>query len=255
MIRLCGLLKIVLQFSFCLVLMVALGACKKTTDVPPAGEASSDKGVAFQEDFEPIPADWIYYNTDTVTTTVVKFIALDSSAIAYTWTIGAATYNAKELRLKFPPDYLLSNKNLPVKLTMRCKTQSHADTVKSYVKTLVFLNPCKSKFNCLFKGATDYGAQTDSFGISTCASDQLHPGNSFYLYDFQQTCGRYFDELPDSYNIGYKQVLFSGTGNFICNAPAGIINLQGDSIQINYRSFDNGLLEAPLDHIFRGIRK
>jgi hypothetical protein len=83
----------------------------------------------------------------------------------------------------------------------------------------------------------------------------LHPDKSFYLNNFQQACGRYFDELPDSYNIGYRQILFSGAANFICNAPAGIINLKGDSIQINYRSFDNGTLEAPLDHVFRGVRK
>lgn len=235
--------------------MVAVGACKKTTDTPPVEEASAGTGFAFQEDFEPIPADWIYSNTDTLTTILVKFIALDSSAITYTWTIGAATYTAKELKLNFPPDYLLTNKNLPIKLTVRSKTQSHADTVKLYVKTLVYLNPCKSKFNGLFKGTTNYGAQPDSFVISTRATHQIHPGNSFYLYDYQQSCSRYFDELPDSYKIGYKQILFYGTGNFISNAPAGIINLHGDSIQINYRTLDNGLLDTPLDHVFRGIRK
>jgi len=245
-------LKASLLFAF----ILSFCACKKETDSTPiATQFYSDKGFVFQEDFEPIVADWFYYNTDTVSTTVVKFIALDSSAISYTWTIESVTYNTREVRVSFPQDYLRSNKKLPVKLSIRYKTLSNIDTVKSFLKVLTFFDPCESKFNGVFKGSTDNANQTDSFKISTCASDHLHTDYSFYLENFQLGCGRYFDEVPDSYNIGYKQILFSGQGNFICNSPVGIINIYNDSITINYRSFDNGMLEAPMDHVFRGVRK
>jgi hypothetical protein len=182
-------------------------------------------------------------------------IALDSSAIAYMWTIGAATYNTKEVRLNFPPDYLRLSKQLYVKLTMRYNTTTHTDNVLTFVRQLTFFNPCESKLNGVFKGSTDDAPQTDSFEILTCTHNAQHPDNSFYLDNFQQGCGRYFDELPDTYNIGYRQILFSGAANFICNATSGIINIHGDSIRISYRSFDNGMLEAPVDHGFRGVRK
>jgi hypothetical protein len=235
--------------------MLAVCACKKEMSASKDGQPFFDKGIAFQEDFEPISADWLYYNTDTVSSSVVKFIALDSSAVSYAWTIESATYNTKEVRLSFPQDYLLSNKKVTVKLSIRHRAASGADTVQSYVKELTFFNPCASNFNGIFKGRTDGGNQTDSFKIATCANDFLHPAYSLYLDNFQLSCGRYFDELPDSYHIGYKQILFSAKGDFLCNSPSGIMNIVGDSVYISYRSFDNGILEAPLDHVFRGVRK
>ena len=239
-----------------LVVVLIAYACKKDSDSPPvATQYSFSKGFVFQEDFQPIATEWLYYNTDTVSTTVVKFVALDLPAVSYTWDIESATYNTRELRLSFPKDYLASNKRLIVKLTIRYRTQSNIDTVKSFVKVLTFSNPCESKFNGIFKGSIDNSSHIDSFRISTCTSDRLHAGNSFYLENFQLGCGRYFDEWPDSYNIGYKQILFSGLENFICNSPTGIINIFNDSIVINYRSFDNGMTESPLDHVFRGVRK
>ncbi|MDB5279648.1 MAG: hypothetical protein JWR61_4603 [Ferruginibacter sp.] len=230
-------------------------ACKKEIHPAINFDNSFNKGIAFQEDFEPIAADWLYYNTDTVSSAIVKFIALDSSALSYTWTIEATTYNAQEIRLNFPRKYLLTNKQIPVKLAVRYTTVSKADTVKIFSKLLTFANPCASKCNGVFKGSTDDNSNPDSFQIGTCANDLLHPATGLYLENFQLGCGRFFDELPDSYNIGYKQILFSATGEFLCNSPSGIIAIYGDSICINYRSFDNGKLEAPVDHVFKGVKK
>jgi hypothetical protein len=238
-------------FSACIFVIYA---CKKESHPPVNYENNFDKGIAFQEDFEPFPADWLYYNTDTVASNVVKFLALDSSAISYTWTIESVTYQTREIRLSFPREYLLSNKQITVKLSIRYKTTSNIDTIKNFSKQLTFFYPCASRCNGIFKGTTDNGSHQDSFKIGTCASDLLHPVAGFYLENFQLGCGRYFDELPDSYNIGYKQILFSATGEFLCNSPSGIISIKGDSICISYRSFDRGMLEAPLDHVFRGIK-
>jgi len=251
-----SLCKSILKPALPFALIVAFCACKKETNPPPvATQFFFDKGFIFQEDFEPIATDWLYYNTDTVSTTVVKFIALDSSAISYTWTIESATYNTRDVRLNFPQEYLVSNRKLPISLSIRYKTESNIDTVKAFVKVLTFFNPCESKFNGIFKGSIDNASQTDSFRISTCAYNSLLADYSFYLENFQLGCGRYFDERPDSYVIGYKQILFSGLENFTCNSPTGIINLYNDSIVMIYRSFDNGMTEAPLDHVFRGVRK
>ncbi|MDN3656703.1 hypothetical protein QWZ08_13745 [Ferruginibacter paludis] len=235
--------------------MLVMYACNKETHPSANPRNSFNKGIAFQEDFEPIPADWLYYNTDTVASNVVKFLALDSSALSYTWTIESVTYQTKEIRLSFPREYLLGNKQIAVKLSIRYKTTSNTDTVKNFSKQLTFFNPCASQCNGIFNGTTDNGSHKDSFKIGTCASDPLHQVSGFYLENFQLGCGRYFDELPDSYNIGYKQILFSATGEFVCNSPSGLISIKGDSICISYRSFDNGMLEAPLDHVFRGIKK
>ena len=245
-----------LKTSLLLALVLIVYACKKDTYSPPVvTQYSFNKGFSFQEDFQPFVADWLYYNTDTVSTRVVKFLALDSSAFSYSWDIESATYSTREVRLVFPQDYLVSNKKLPIKLSIHYKTQSNTDTVKTFVKVLTFSNPCESKFNGIFKGSIDNASHIDSFRIGTCTNDRLHAGNSFYLENFQLGCGRYFDEWPDSYIIGYKQILFSGLDNFICNSPTGIINIYNDSIVMIYRSFDNGMTESPLDHIFRGVRK
>ncbi len=234
--------------------MLMVFACKKEAHSPAERYYGFDKGIVFQEDFEPLMIDWQYYNTDTVSTSVVKLIALDSTALSYQWTIEAATYNTREVRLRFPPDYSLTNRKLTIKLLIRYRTISNTDTVKSFEKVLTFFNPCVSKFNGIFKGTTDNGRHTDSFKIGTCTSGILHTGSNFYLENFQLQCGRYFDEQPDSYNIGYKQILFSATGEFLCNSPSGIITLYGDSICMRYRSFENGMLESPLDHVFRGFK-
>lgn len=236
-------------------MMLVIYACKKEIPQPTIQAYAFDRGIAFQEDFEPTPADWLYYNTDTVSSNVVKFLALDSSALSYTWIIESKTYQTREIRLSFPSEYFLINKQIPVKLSIRYKTTSNTDTVKNFSKQLTFFNPCGSRCNGIFKGTTDNGSHADSFKIGTCARDLLHPIAGFYLENFQLDCSRYFDELPDSYNIGYRQILFSATGEFLCNSPSGIISIKGDSICINYRSFDNGFLESPLDHIFRGVRK
>lgn len=238
-----------------LVFIFVMYSCKKETSSVTACHCTLNKGIVFQEDFDPIPTDWTYYDTDTVSSTVVKFIAPDAAAFSYTWTIDSATYHASEVRLNFPMDYLLTNRKLLVKLSIKYKTGAAEDTVKSFERMLTFFNPCASKFNGTFIGKTDNGNTTDSFKIVTCSGDWLHPGYNFYLENFQQHCGRYFDEHPDSYNIGYKQILFSATGDFVCNSPSGMITVDGDSICMRYRSFDNGLLEAPLDHVFKGVKK
>lgn len=244
-----------LNFIFvCLVALAAYG-CEKEQSASKVDPFFYDKGIAFQEDFEPLATGWTYYNTDTVSTALVKFIALDPAAVSFTWTIESATYTTREVRLRFPLDYLFSGKTITVKLALRYTTSSNTTTGKSFSKLLTFYPPCASKFNGIFKGKTDGGNQTDSFRISTCANDFLHPAYSFQLYNFQLACGRYFDLLPDSYHIGYKQILFSSQGDFLCNSPSGIMSMYGDSILLSYRSFDNGLLESPLDHVFTGVRK
>ena len=151
-----------------LAVVVIVYACKKETNPPPIiTQFSFNKGFIFQEDFQPFVADWLYYNTDTVSTRVVKFIALDSSATSYEWAIESATYNTREVRLVFPPDYPVSNKKLPIKLSIHYKTQSNTDTVKTFVKVLTFSNPCESKFNGIFKGSIDKASHIDSFRIGT----------------------------------------------------------------------------------------
>ena len=155
----------------------------------------------------------------------------------------------------FPAEYLSSNKQLPVTLSIRYKTPAAVDTSQSFFKMLTFLNPCQSKCNGIFKGFIDNTNHPDSFTINTCAGDLLHTEPGFYLENSQINCGRFFDELPDVYEIGYRQILFSGAGNWVCNAPSGIINVYNDTVMISYRSFENGLLESPSDHVFKGIRK
>jgi hypothetical protein len=101
------------------ILLIAVCACTKegySPSLPIHQPQVNDfnKGFTFQEDFDHVVTDWVYYNTDTVSATMVKFIALDSSATSWQWTIGAATYTSREISLIFPAEYLVSNKQLPV---------------------------------------------------------------------------------------------------------------------------------------------
>lgn len=242
-----------------LLLCCSSTSCKKESHSSPyiiqPANGNYDKGIAFQEDFAYTVPEWIYYNTDTVCTAIVKFIALDSPAVSYTWSIGNNTYTGRNLRLTFPDEYLLSGKQLPVTLAVRYKTHGEADTTRSFSKLLSFYDPCQSKCNGIFKGFTNNTNHPDSFTINTCATDHLHRQPAFYLENSQAGCGLFFDELPATYQVGYKQILFYGAETWVCNAPSGIIHLSNDTVTISYRSFDNGLLEAPSDHVFKGVRK
>lgn len=66
-------------------LIVALLGCTKSsnrTSKPPDIEQNLfDKGIGFQEEFDYVVNDWAYYYTDTVSTTNVKFVALDSPIV------------------------------------------------------------------------------------------------------------------------------------------------------------------------------
>ncbi|SEK53141.1 hypothetical protein SAMN04488505_101376 [Chitinophaga rupis] len=232
-------------------LLAFLLACSKPGDipVPPLPPVDTfNKGISFEESFDHIADDWLYYATDTVCTTVVRFTALDSPVTRYEWQVGSGTYSKKQFELSFPGMFLTDGENIPVSLAITYRSAAGVDTTKTFHKTLHFFSPCNTAWNGTFNGITD-NRDSSIYIINTCAANAYY--NGLYLSDTYRHCARYFD----TYYTGYKRLLFRSGGTADCGAPNGEMYFIKDTLIINYQSYDDGLYQSPVAHVFKGLRK
>jgi hypothetical protein len=235
------------QLTF-LVLLVLVGAfvfslegCGNKTVKPNDNICMSRKPLTanfkVEEDFDYIVPFWKYYATDTVASTVLNFIALDSLCSKYNWTIGGGTYNARKFRLYFPPHFLTNSEVVDVTLTVHKKPDALCfpkdDTIKTFTKKIYFTNVCNGLYKASFYGYLEEDpVKKFTITIDPCYTNRPDPNNPLItervlkIDGFPQNCeGKNFIISYNNY-LMYRKFNFGGSG---CYFPGGTGTVQGNN--------------------------
>ncbi len=236
--------------SFFLTLLLAiimLTGCPDDPVKPGPCEGKKPVSAEFHIYEQPgyIPDDWEFYDTDTLNTTAILFVAA-GHAEEYEWHIGSEIlYGKSVFRRNFPRGV-----NIPIKLIARGVPDTACfpfdDGIDTVIRNLYVVRimenyePCKFEFE-LFSGNyigynTDNSLDTFKITIDACYPHHLDT-KIFRLINLVPNCELIFNPSSVSYH-GYRQWLFGHEpGHYDCLTPRGLARILGknnDSIRIEY---------------------
>ncbi len=236
-----------LFFLTLLLAIIMLTGCPDDPVKPGPCEGKKPVSAEFHIYEQPgyIPDDWEFYDTDTLNTTAILFVAA-GHAEEYEWHIGSEIlYGKSVFRRNFPRGV-----NIPITLIARGVPDTACFPFDNGIDTLIrYLyvaremdnyEPCNFEFD-LFSG--DYkGFNTDNpadtFIITIDACYPHHFGfKIFRLINLPKGCDIIFNPDPSTLG-GYRQWRFvTLSGYYDCLTPRGIARIYGknnDSIRIEY---------------------
>ena len=224
--------------------VLVLAGCKREdfcSTQQPTSAAFRMQEVPFASD----ASNWTFTDTDTSVNTDMLFTALDSTADAYEWRIGAGVYTTRSKSLRFPGSFVSFPNALPVEvpitLILRRKPNTACfpkdDGVDTVTRTLRFLNECRSLVQGDFLGH-DEGSPRDTFTVSVRLCQTLPPGqlgSGVFISGLLRGCGRIYRDS----RIAYDALGF-GDGTSGCQGVSGVARIGDDrnKITIDYTIFD-----------------
>ena len=228
--------------------MLSLEGCKDTT-TSPVNPCEKEKALTanfkVEEDFDFVAPGWRYYATDTVSSTVVRFTALDSLCDKYEWKIGAGSYEKRSFKLYFPASFLNSEEVVEVTLTVHKSPRKcfpKDDSIKSFTKAIYFANLCNGLYKASFNGYLEEDpSKKFTIKIDPCNMNRPNPDNpalienAFRIDGFPQNCaGKTYILSYNSLSM-YRQFSFGGDG---CYFPGGYGKIQNDkkTLIIDYQA-------------------
>jgi hypothetical protein len=238
---------------FILVLLLALiiltGCQEKSNPVKPdpcEGKIPVSAEFHIYEQPGYIPDEWELYDTDTLNTTSILFVAI-GHADEYEWYIGSEILNGKSVfRQNFPRGV-----KIPIMMIARGVPDTACFPYDDGIDTLMrilYVNrimenyvPCIFEFDLFSGDYTGYNLDNpkDTFTITI---DACYPHRLdikiFRLINLIPNCEIIFNPGVVSYN-GYRRWLFGiSSGYYECLTPRGIAKIYGrnnDSIRIEYK--------------------
>jgi len=241
-------------------LVLLLSCCEEEEPDPCEALAPVTADFMILEDFYfDYPENWEPYDTDTVRSGRVVFMALEEGA-RYTWTLGAETIHERSfMRHSFPL-------NQPIEVSLRVEKEPNTncfpedDGLDSLRRDFWYIGRCQAPdFDGEWEGVID-GDTARTIFIETCAeypdpspSDDL----ALRIVNLVEGCD-VFNGFEIEY-VGFEKIYFKDTGIRNCLNPIGVARLHGpnkDSITIEYEiDAAVGDIDNTIQKTFQGKRR
>ncbi len=240
-------------------LIISLDGCG---DEPKPDACAKEKPVSadflIYETFGLTLDGWKYYDTDTIASFGVTFVALEKNA-TYEWTLGSETITTRSFYRDTYPRGTTIDVSLKVTKSPNKKCFPADDGIDFKERTFYTTTDfgCSSRVNGTFRGANEDNPDNVYDITLTPCSPNPNPSREPSLRVTNLVPGCDFFEFGNNH-IGYQQIGFAGTYGDVCQGIGGaakLDSLNNDKIVVSYSVWESPTSSKRLAKKFIGIRK